>query len=374
MRILALTRYQRQGASSRMRICQYAAPLRERGLDVTIMPLMGENYLARLNAREPTRWREVAIDYLKRVNILFSAKRFDLLWIEKELFPWLPAWAEAILAGFGHRYVVDYDDAVFHNYDRNRHYLVRKLLGSKLDRVMRGASAVVCGNSYLAERARSAGARHVEIIPTVVDVARYPVRPKAGSGAHTTIGWIGSFSTARYLDIIAPALRIVAATTPLRLVVIGAHRELPGLDVEYRAWSEDTEVDEIRRFDIGVMPLDDGPWERGKCGYKLIQYMACCLPVVASPVGINCEIVQHGANGFLAADVNAWADALRTLCASPDLRVSLGARGRRAVEQHYSLEATTPRLEHLFRTVAADGYHSSSRSAIPSESPYQERR
>ncbi len=169
-----------------------------------------------------------------------------------------------------------------------------------------------------------------------------------------TIGWIGSPLTSSYLDLLRPALAALTARIPLRLLLIGAApTALAGLPVERVAWSQDTEAAEIARCDVGVMPLPDLPWERGKCGYKLIQFMACALPVVASPVGANRDIIVPGETGFLAARGADWVSMLSRLHHDPQLRRRMGEAGRRRAEQLYSLQITAPRLVDLLRRLAA---------------------
>jgi glycosyltransferase involved in cell wall biosynthesis len=266
------------------------------------------------------------------------------------MFPNLPAWFEQGLNLMGIRYVVDYDDAIFHNYDLSSNPL-KRLFAKKIDKVMQGAALVVCGNAYLAERARQAGARRIEIVPTVVDLERYAVGDQK-QGGRIVIGWVGSPTTAKYLEVVAPALQEIAAEFPVQLRVIGAQFDLPGLDVDCRLWSEESEVREIQNFDIGIMPLLDSPWERGKCGYKLIQYMACGVPGIASPVGVNKEIIANGVNGYLAASKDDWLSAFRLLCTNAQARRAMGEHGRRMVEQRYCLQVTGPFLAKLFQEVA----------------------
>lgn len=352
MRVLALSRYGRLGASSRMRIYQYESILQAVGIEVEVSPLLSDDYIKRLYAKQAMNWFEVFRDYLMQAVKLLHAKKFDLLWIEKELFPNLPAWFEQALCALGIRYVVDYDDAIFHNYDLNPH-LTKRFLTDKIDKVMRNSALVVCGNAYLAERARLAGARHIEIIPTVIDLDRYRVVSPILRD-RLVIGWIGSLSTAKYLDIVAPALKMLASEFSLQLRVIGAQFACPGLDVDCRPWTEDSEVSEIQDFDIGIMPLTDSPWERGKCGYKLIQYMACGKPVVASPVGVNQEIVGDDINGYLASTVDDWVHAFRELFLNAQKRADMGAQGRRFVEERYCLQVTAPRLTQLFKSICAN--------------------
>jgi glycosyltransferase involved in cell wall biosynthesis len=275
-----------------------------------------------------------------------------LVLIEYELFPWFPALFERLLAWRGCRMVVDYDDALFHQYDAHPNPWVRRLLGSKIATVMRLAHTVVVGNAYLAAYARSAGARRVELIPTVVDLVRYRVKDAARNSDNFTIGWIGSPSTARYLHEIAPALARLCRDGRARVRVVGSGPlNLPGVAMEVVAWSEETEVEEILGFDVGVMPLPDEPWARGKCGFKLVQYMACALPVVASPVGVNSEIVEDGVNGFLACGEADWVAALERLKENAALGKRLGKEGRRKVEEQYCLQVTGARFAALLLAV-----------------------
>lgn len=348
IRVLALTRYSREGASSRMRTFQYREPLAAHGVELDIQPLFGGDYLQSFYGggdRLVFALRSLG----RRLAALRRARAYDAVWIEKEALPWLPGILELSLLPRNVPLIADYDDAVFHRYDQNPRALVRLLLGRKLDEVMRRASLVVAGNDYLAARARGAGAARVEVVPTVIDLDRYPLRESRKSGP-LVVGWIGTPSTMEYFDPLKPVLRELARESPMRVVAIGARPDqMAQAPFEAVAWSEEGEVDALRAFDIGVMPLPDTPWERGKCGYKLIQYMAVGLPVVASPVGVNTKIVQEGANGFLAADDEAWRTALRTLCADAEMRGKFGAAGRRLVEEQYTLQVQAPRLAGLIR-------------------------
>jgi glycosyltransferase involved in cell wall biosynthesis len=279
---------------------------------------------------------------------LLRLRQFDLVVLEYELLPYFPAWIERLLARRGVRYVVDYDDALFHQYDQHRNGTVRKLLGDKIAEVMRGARLVTVGNEYLGDYATHAGARWVEQVPTVVDLRKYSPRPAMSASAPVTIGWIGSPATAKYLDALSKPLEQVCRSTGAQVRLIGAGAAaLPGVPVDAEAWVEATETARIAAFDIGIMPLADGPWERGKCGFKLIQYMASGLPVVASPVGVNQRIVEPGVHGFLASSEQEWAQALTTLVRDASLRARLGAQGRSRVETSYSTQVVAPRLARL---------------------------
>lgn len=351
MRILLLSKYDRLGASSRLRSFQYLPLLRGKGWHIDVSPLFSDDYVSALYEKKGRRLFLLR-GYLKRFLILFTAWKYDILWIEKELFPYTPAWGEWLLTRLGIRYVVDYDDAVFHGYDNHKKSIVRLALGRKIDKVMRLATVVTAGNTYLASRARTAGASKVVIIPTVVDMNRYRVRenPKGGP---VTIGWIGSPGTSAYLLTVAKALRAAVLEHGVQIVAIGAdpgHAE--SILAKPHHWSEASEVDVIQTFDIGIMPVPDEPFERGKCGYKLIQYMACGLPVVASPVGVNTRIVEHGVNGFLASTDAEWGASLSKLINSQALRNRMGLAGCETVNKEYSLQSQGPALIGALRNAA----------------------
>jgi len=354
--VLALPRYSRLGASSRLRIWQYLPYLRYAQWGVQSEPLIREAELKDRYAQGRYVWRTLALVYLRRWYVLIVHRACRVVWIEKEALPWMPLWLER-LALRGAPYVLDFDDAVFHQYDQHPNMLVRKIYGRRLDGLMAGAALVIAGNSYLAARALQAGATRVEILPTVIDLAHYPLPASRGSGADQLprIVWIGSPTTVVYLNLLAEPLRELALQMPFMLRVIGClHFEMPGVQVEALAWSEATEVDDLSACQVGIMPLPDTPWEQGKCGYKLIQYMACGLPVVASPVGVNLEIVQPGKNGYLAASHEAWMSSLSELLRSDTLKHKLGANGRRDVEDRYCLQKTGPVLASLLLSIARE--------------------
>ena len=173
------------------------------------------------------------------------------------------------------------------------------------------------------------------------------------AGETLTVGWIGIPLNAHYLDIVAPALRALAGGVKFSLHVVGAAvpEALAGIPAQSFPWTEDSEIARIAAFDVGIMPLHDTPWERGKCAYKLLQVMAAGKPVIASPVGANAQVVQHGVNGFLADGPEQWADALRRL-EDPDLRRRMGAEARKTVENQYSTAVVRPRLAAILSAAA----------------------
>lgn len=356
MKVLAFTKYGSLAASTRQRLMQYEPALAEAGIHVTYAPLLQNDHFNRLVAGKRASPFSVARAYVGRIaKLVAAAARYDVVWINYELFPYLPGFIERLGRLWNKPIVLDYDDAMFHMYDASPNPLVRLLLGRKMEPLLRSASACCCGNPYVCDYVR----RYCEnsiIVPTVVDTRAYVPRLDAGAPlAPVTIGWIGSPSTWRTVRPHLELLDELCRTHGAEFRVIGAGdaalgERFPG--AHFSNWSEETEIADVQAMDIGIMPLTDSPFERGKSGYKLIQYMACGLPVVASPVGVNCDIVANGVNGFLASTENEWREALTRLILDSELRVRMGRAGRAAVEKSYSLATHAPRLVGLFHSLS----------------------
>ncbi len=354
--IIFFTKYSRKGASSRYRSFQYFPFLEDAGFECSVSSLFDDRYLDDLYARGHVNWWYIAVAYFRRLSALCRVNRYDLLVIEKELFPYLPAWGERVLSWLGIPYVVDFDDAIFHQYDRHKKAVVRWILGNKISHVIALSKHTIVGNNYLALYAKKSGAKGVSIIPTAVDTNRYNAVPDTNhSMKKFTVGWIGSPTTTRYLESISAALKKFCEVKEFRVVALGATTlHMPGITSESRPWTEGTEIEELKRFDVGIMPLPCDPWTQGKCGLKLIQYMACGFPVVASPVGVNTEIVESGVNGFLAEDMASWVEALTHLAQNPSDARCLGMAGKDKVERLYSLNHTVPLMISLFTSLVKD--------------------
>jgi glycosyltransferase involved in cell wall biosynthesis len=328
------------GASSRLRTFQFVDKLADSGVDLQIHSFFNEVYLRQLYAGEMPNPLNVVLCYLNRIRILFKASKFHVIWVEKEIFPFLPAWAEKLIKkALDVKLIVDYDDAVFHNYDLHKNSLVRKWLGNKIADVMRAADVILAGSPYLEAYAVQAGAKKVVALPTVIYLPKYeqqyPLKPKK----QPVIGWIGSPSTLIYVKALISVFEQIFLQIPFTLMIVNGKERLDYKgDALYLDWSEETEVEAIQQMDIGIMPLPNNDWEKGKCAYKLIQYMACKLPVVASPVGVNQEVVQHGENGYLAATDLEWEHYLSTLLKDAQKRQEMGEKGKTIVENRYTLD------------------------------------
>lgn len=350
-KILMLPRYSNLGPSSRLRMTNYMPQLEAAGFDVDVRPFFTDRYLQDYFATGRKNPGEAFSSHIGRFRDIVKSDA-DILWIEKEAFPFLPAVFERLIYSGSKPYVVDFDDAVFHGYDQSGSRAVRMLLGGKLVPLIRNSAAIFAGNRYLADYAADAGAANIVDIPTVVDPLHYPVRLASSDGV-LRIGWIGTPANARYLKPVVQAINVLADRYPLRLVTIGSDT-VPGLVVpqERHGWTEETEAQLLSTIDLGVMPLNDGPFERGKCGYKLIQYMAAGKPVIASPVGVNCQIVTQDV-GLLADSVEDWTHAIDQLARDPDSCHRMGLAARQRVEQHYSIQVIAPRIVKSFQQIAA---------------------
>jgi glycosyltransferase involved in cell wall biosynthesis len=323
-----------QTPSSRFRVLQYVPHLRGAGHVCHVAaarPAKYEHYAA-------IGWR--ASGALRRVNravdvLRASAGRYDAVLVERELFDDDQSWGERLLRRVARRLVLDVDDAVFLLHPR------------KFERIAPWFDQIVAGNGALAAwlHARNPA---TTVIPTCVDLSLYPPAAEA-RGDVPVVGWMGTRSNLRHLKLLAEPLRALAAERrfELRLVTnAGVTAEelrqatgLHGVDVRLAVWSAAGEVDDLRCFDIGLMPLVNDDWSRYKCGLKAIQYLAVGVPAVVSPVGVNRDIVLDGVCGYWADGPGEWSERLGRLLDDRTLRARLGAAGREHVERNYSLSA-----------------------------------
>ena len=343
------------GPSSRVRHLNFIPALEAAGFTVKVAPFLNDDYLARLYHGEPRDLRFLVQAYWGRLRELFSARNVDLIWIEKEALPWVPAAIECLFLR-GRPIVIDFDDPWSLRYSMHSSGIVRALMGDKLERIAGRAAVVTAGSAQLSQWLRSTHSPQIVEWPPAVEVARYPKLPLPEGPF--TIGWIGTPGNEAYLNLIAEPLRALCTEAKARVRVIGGGRgfSLPGVTVDYVPWREETEAIELARCHVGVMPLSDGPWERGKCGYKLIQYMAAGRATVASRVGAASSITVPGQTGLLANSVEEWTVALRRLAADRKFTERLGIAGRQRVEASYSLQATAPKLIALFEQALANNF------------------
>jgi len=360
-RILALSPIPEEGAGCRFRISQFASHLAAAGFDLDIHPLFDTAFF-RLVYKRGHYLRKasgLASRTLDRIAAINGRTRADAVFIYREAYPIGPPVFERLIARRGVPIVYDFDDAVYlpNTSDANRVIGFLKK-PEKIAEILRLSTHVIAGNTYLAEYARRHSAR-VTVLPTCVDTSVWVPRDTGPSnGAPLVIGWIGTPTTTPYLLQLRDVLIELARTHAFVLRVSGSMEpiHMPGVHVENIPWTLDREVALFNTCDIGVYPLPDDEWTRGKCGFKAIQFMASAVSVVASPVGVNRDIIADGVSGFLAADNPEWVRKLRMLIENRELRATMGAAGRRAIEHRFSVAANAPKLVSIFETVT-NGVH-----------------
>ena len=305
-----------EDASARVRALQYAPALEKAGISCSVVAA---------HRGDP-----------ERATLLEQARQADVVFLQRRL---LNGWDFRALRRASRRLVFDFDDAISIKDDLAgaRRSATR---AARFRRSVLHADRVIAGNAHLAAQVPSRARRKVTVIPSVTDTARWRPEPRGPSSGPPTIGWLGSASTLPYFEALGAPLARVQHATGCRVVVVADRAPAtPGVDVDFHPWQMNHEVAELNAMDVGLMPLPDSPWTRGKCGYKLILYLACGVPAVASPVGVNPDIVRHGETGLLADDPDDWVATLEQLLADRALRQRLGQSGREHVEQHYSLQA-----------------------------------
>lgn len=338
----------------RFRIEQWEPILAAGGVEITYAPFESPELRSVLYQSGHTISKIGAvIDGMKRRSReLDSIGDFDLVYLFREAALLGAPWFERKIKRSGVPIVFDFDDAIFVSYKSpSNGYLSYLKFPAKTAEICRIATHVMAGNQYLADYA----SRHnpnVTIIPSTIDTEKY-VAAERVSGEKITIGWSGSYSTVQHLDTMRQVLQELAKTEDFRLRIIGpATYDLPGVDVVCTPWQAATEVSDLQSIDIGLMPLPDDKWTRGKCGFKALQYISLAIPAICSPVGVNSTIIRDGENGFLADDPSEWIEKITQLLHSADLRQKLGIAGRETVERGYSAKVIAPKVLQTFRTAA----------------------
>lgn len=341
----------------RFRIEQWEPLLRESGVEITYVPFETPE-LRELLYRSGNSFGKIAAvlkGLNKRRSEIRNVRDFDLVYLFREAALLGPAWFERQIVRSGVPMVFDFDDAVFVSYKSpSNGYLSYLKFPGKTATICRLSAHIMAGNRYLADYAEKFN-DSVTIIPTTIDTEKYLPIEKDEQPRTLTLGWSGSFSTVQHLDTIRDVLSELAATENFALRVIGTPTyKINGVNVEAMKWRSESEVEDLSGIDIGLMPLPDEDWSRGKCGLKALQYMALGIPTVCSPVGVNSTIIQDGENGFLADSKDEWVLKLKKLFHSAELRTRIGIAGRRTVEIGYSAKSQVPRVLTVFESAVAE--------------------
>lgn len=356
IKVLFIIPHLSEAASNRYRVYQYLPYLQAHGVEARVRPFVDSSEFYHMLYQPGRVGRKVGYtvrSVFRRLVDLLRVRNFDVVFIQREALPLGPAWFERLVSLTGKPIIFDFDDAIYlpSVSDANRWILWLKR-PTKTAAIIRCSAYVIAGNETLRQYATQFNP-NVAIIPTAIDTDSYTVRPKvAFSHAPVTIGWVGSSSTIRYLHLLDDVFQELAQRFAIRIGVVGGQYDLPGVAVDCRQWRLENEISDLHSFDVGVMPMPDNEWTRGKCGFKALQYMGVGVPAVVSPVGVNNKIVSHGKNGFLASSDAEWKSSLSLLIESPSLRHRFGVAGRKTVEDQYSVKANAPKLLAVIRAVA----------------------
>jgi len=350
--VAVFPRYDNLGASSRIRILQFIPGLRREGWGVTTYPFSSNRYLSQLY-RGRRSSVEVLRSYLRRIRDLFRARKADVVLVEKEFLPWAPWCVEKLLVPSFRRIIYDFDDAVHEHYREHPKFLVRTALQAKIGKCVSRANGIIAGNSFLADYLAPLSAGPTAIIPSVVnteEVFPLPSGPRDDRKPFIC-GWIGTPITWKaYGERLMPVFEGLGRELEAQFLIVGGgdgSRSTP--HVKFVPWSFAQENSLLNSFDVGIMPLADDPWSRGKCGFKLLQCMAAGVPVIASAVGANRDIVSHGVDGYLVENDQDWGTYLRALRTKPQDLAAMGDKALEKVRDRYSLEFATPLLTEFLR-------------------------
>ncbi len=291
--------------------------------------------------------------FLRRIGILFKVKDYDFIFIHREASPVGPPIIEWLVSRvFKKRIIYDFDDAIWFT-DRKNESLILKAIKwrRKVAGVCKWSYKISCGNEYLLQFSQQHN-RKVFLNPTTIDTENLhnPDKFQKTVTEKIIVGWTGSHSTVKYLDSLGPVLQSLENKYPQLEYWIIADRP-PALQLkslQFKRWSLETEIVHLLQFDIGIMPLPDDEWAKGKCGFKALQYMALQIPTVASPVGVNTQIIKHGENGLLCRTLEDWENALGTLIENTELRKSIGEAGRKTIADNYSVSSNSSNFISLF--------------------------
>lgn len=333
-------------ASSRVRVYNYKPLLENYGFRITIIPYNSsmDSEFNVLNNK-----RDMLIKSVNKLNQFFKcwlciiiAPRYDVFYIQRVL---LPEWVLGLIRFLSRKIIFDFDDAIYLADKWNKSFFDKRKFTKRFERVLKLSDHVVVANHNLREVA-SRFSKRVTVLPTSVDTDK--LVPKTGrySDGKILIGWIGSPWAVRYLEPLVDIFRAISKKYKfLKFSLIGISIAPDwGIDISAKEWSLESELEDLNSFNIGIMPLGEDEWSAGKSGYKLVQYMSVGIPCVASPVGINKEIVEEGVNGFLAKTPEEWLEKLSILIENEALRKSMGAKGREKAEKCYSYRANVIKL------------------------------
>lgn len=346
MKILFWVPYPTQGASNRYRIEQYIPYLERMGI-CYLHPFWSPSAYKILyeKGRHFKKLYYFILGSFSRLFDTLSLFHYDVIIIHREAYPIGGAFFENAVSFFKKPVIFDFDDAIFLPASSHHNNFIEKFKRpNKIASIIRKSEYVIAGNEYLADFARRYN-RCVYVIPTCINTDKYLFHKKNYED-EITIGWVGSITTLGFLDSMRNVfIRLSDKYNHLKFKIIGGVFSVNGLrNIISKPWIEEDEENELKSLDIGIMPMPDNEWTKGKCGFKAILYMSMGIPCVCANVGANKEIISEGENGFLADSEDDWVKKLSSLIESPDLRQKIAVAGRKTVEEKFSLKANAPKF------------------------------
>jgi glycosyltransferase involved in cell wall biosynthesis len=348
MNILFWVPYPREGASNRYRVEQYLPYLTGSGIKYVLHPFWSrEGY--KILYRPGYFFIKMYYFFLgtfSRVKDIFSIGRYNIVFIHREAYPIGGAIFEKMIGMLGKPVIFDFDDAIFLPANSHQNNFIKMLkCPGKIKEIIRDSRCVIAGNEYLADFAKKFS-KNVVVIPTSIDTDEFIPAPGKDLKSEIVVGWIGSGTTVGFINIIRGAIVRLSDKYPhIVFKIVGGDISIGHLkNVISKPWSLEEERADLSTFDIGIMPMDDNLWTKGKCGFKAILYMSMGIPCVSSPVGVNNNIIQDGISGFLARDEDDWFNKLSSLIEDGGLRIKIGAAGRKVVEEKYSVKANVKKV------------------------------
>ena len=353
MNIVFLTPYPlKHSPSQRFRFEQYSEALRVKGVQTICHPFFSERFWNILYSTDKFFYTSlgVLIGFAKRFLLLFVIWRYDFVFLHREASPIGPPIFEWIIAKvYKKKIVYDFDDSIWNtDLDHSQKLKIWLRNPSKTRKIIQWSWKISCGNEYLCNYARQYN-KNVVLNPTTIDTVNLHSKIKQQQTNRVVIGWTGSHSTLKYINVLLPVLRRLEKEFEFDfLVICNKKPDLKLRSLKFLHWSEKSEIDDLLKINIGVMPLPDDEWSKGKCGFKALQYMALGMPALVSPVGVNSEIVNDGENGFICYENSDWEKYIRMLLLDSELRTSLGLKARQTVVDRYSVVSNVTNFVALF--------------------------
>lgn len=351
-KVLFITPYPTGSApSQRFRFEQYYDFLKQNDVAITSAPFINNKLWNVLydSGKFSTKAAGIIKGYFKRWFLIFSIRQYDVVFIHREVKPIGLPFLEWLICKLAKKVVFDFDDAIWlKNYSKSNKFFTFIKRYSNVKTLIRHADLVSCGNAYLANYAKERNTTIV-LMPTTIDTVNYHNVFSDHTKSPPVIGWTGSHSTIRYLKQLEPVINRLELEHHFRFRVISDQD--PDLNIkslDFIQWNEINEIRDLSEINIGVMPLDDDQWAKGKCGFKALQYMSLKIPALVSPVGVNTKIVDHSINGIHCSSQEDWYNAIKSLLIDQERRQKMGDSARKKIEDYYSVKANQSIFLHLF--------------------------